>query len=66
MNRREVLLTSGGVFAALGLISTADSADPEVIESAKAVIRDHEKKAQGGNLDVIVGNHTICRQITHL
>ena len=31
-------------------------ADSEIVESAKAVIRDHELKAQGGNLDEIVVN----------
>jgi len=56
MNRREILLTSGGFFAALGASSTAKSADPAVVESAKAVIRDHELKAQGGKLDEIVSN----------
>jgi ketosteroid isomerase-like protein len=56
MNRREILLTSGGFFAAFGASSVAHSTDQNIVQSAKAVIRDHELKAQSGDLDEIVSN----------
>lgn len=56
MNRREILLTSGGLLATLGASSEANSADPDTVAAAKAVVRDHEIKAKGGKLDEIVSN----------
>ena len=56
MNRREILLKSGGFLAALGTVSVASSSGSDIVESAKAVIRDHELKANGGKLNEIVSN----------
>lgn len=56
MNRREILLTTGGFFAAFGASGVAHSSDQDIVQSAKAVIQDHELKAQIGDLDEIVSN----------
>jgi len=57
MKRRDVLISSGGFLAALTAGSdSASLTEPDVVNSAKAVIRDHESKARGGVLDEVVSN----------
>lgn len=56
MNRRQLLIASGAVAATLSASKESASADTELVEAAKAVIRDHENKAHGGDLDEIVTN----------
>ena len=61
MNRREMLLTSGGFMAAAGVADAANSAEDRIVESAKAMIRNHESKAERGDIDEVVTN--ISREI---
>jgi ketosteroid isomerase-like protein len=61
MNRRKMMLgTSGTLFALAATNATnsapADVSDSEAIESAKAIIQDHEAKFRDGNLDRIMLN----------
>lgn len=56
MNRRKMMITSGGFLATLPVAGHAFSSDSHIVETAKAVIKDHEDKTHIGNLDEIVIN----------